>query len=158
MTNFLKNLNIRWKRASRNRNYLINRNKHWLATKVYQSPLDETSAKELINTTPPTPHLAKALSQVNTESPSTSSCNTECSFSPIEALSLILDCSLSKRSYQNLRSKTLKKNSNIFPSYNNVCIAKEECLPSPPEEWHTTNDSAEVTLQDLLDHTTRRIF
>ena len=90
VTNFLKNLKIRWKRASRNRNYLINRNKHWLATKVYQSPLDETSAKELINTTPPTlvfatsrvlkkkeqPHLAKALSQVNTESPSTSSCNT----------------------------------------------------------------------------------
>ena len=102
--------------------------------------------------------MAKALSEVNTESPSTASCNAECSFSPNEALSLILDCSLSKRSYQNLRSKTLEKNSNIFPSYNNVRIAKHECLPSPPEEWHITDDSAEVALQDLLDHTTRRIF
>ena len=45
VTNFLKNLKIRWKHASRNRNYLINRNKDWLATKVYQGPLVETSAK-----------------------------------------------------------------------------------------------------------------
>lgn len=102
--------------------------------------------------------MAKSLSQVNTESPSTSSHNTECSFSPNEALSLILDCGLSKRSYQNLRNRTLEKKSNIFPSYNNVRLAKEECLPSPPEKWHVTDDSAEVTLQDLVNHTTRRIF
>lgn len=45
VTNFLKNLKIRWKRASRNRNYFVNRNKDWLTTKVYQSPSDEARAK-----------------------------------------------------------------------------------------------------------------
>ena len=55
-----------------------------------------------------------------------------------------------------MRNKTLEKKSKVFPSYNNVRSAKEECLPS--ENWLVTDYSAEVTLQDLLDHTTRRIF
>ena len=102
--------------------------------------------------------LAKSLAQISTENRSTSSENfTECSFSANEALALILDCGLSKRGYQNLRNKTLQKKSKVFPSYNGVRSAKEECLPSP-ENWRVTDYSAEVTLQDLLDHTTRRIF
>ena len=51
----------------------------------------------------------------------------------------------------------MRRNQKFFPSYNNVRSAKEECLPSP-ENWLVTDYSAEVTLQDLLDHTTRRIF
>ncbi|XP_064107418.1 uncharacterized protein LOC135216213 [Macrobrachium nipponense] len=102
--------------------------------------------------------MAKSLAQISTENQCTSSENiTECSFSANEALALILDCGLSKRSYQNLRNKTLEKKSKVFPSYNDVRSAKEECLPSP-ENWLVTDYSAEVTLQDLLDHTTRRIF
>lgn len=195
VTNFLKNLKIRWKRANRNRKYLVSKNKEWLAIKVYQSPLVEASGRcrgrprsesfqessektkrrkteELVNKTPQRlvfaasrvlkmkgqTQLAKSLAQVDIENPSTSSCDTECSFSPNEALSLMLDCGLSKRSFQNLRNRTLEKKSKIFPSYNNVRVAKEDCLPSPPKEWLVTDDSAEVTLQDLLDHTTRRIF
>lgn len=34
VTNFLKDLKIRCKRASRNLNYMLSRNKDWLATKV----------------------------------------------------------------------------------------------------------------------------
>ena len=102
--------------------------------------------------------LAKSLAQISTENPSTSSeNNTELCFSANEALALILDCGLSKRGYQNLRNKTLEKKSKVFPPYNNVRSAKEECLPSP-ENWLVTDYSAEVTLQDLLDHTTRRIL
>ncbi|XP_050708971.1 uncharacterized protein LOC126993877 [Eriocheir sinensis] len=140
--------------------------------KTRQKKTKRRKTEELTNTTPQRlvfstsrvlrmngqPQLAKSLAQVNFESPSTSSYNTECSFSPSEALSLILDRGLSKRSYQNLRNSALEKKSKIFPSYNNVRLAKEDCLPSPPEEWLVTDGSAEVTLQDLLDHTTRRIF
>lgn len=45
ITNFLKNLKIRWKRANRNRNYLLNKKKDWLAPKVYEGSLDETRGK-----------------------------------------------------------------------------------------------------------------
>ena len=45
VTNFLKNLKIRWKRANRNRKYFVSKNKEWLAIKVYQSPLVEASGR-----------------------------------------------------------------------------------------------------------------
>ena len=75
-------------------------------------------------------------------------------YSNEEALALILDCKLSKADYQTIRSSALDKNCRIYPSYNDVRSAKETCIPT----IHTTDYTAKVALQDLLDHTSKRII
>lgn len=75
-------------------------------------------------------------------------------FSPEEALSLLIDTESTKRGYLLWRSEALKKNSNLIPSYYAVAKAKEECYP---KNITVTESSAEVGLQELFDHTFQRI-
>ena len=74
-----------------------------------------------------------------------------------EALGYLLDNNMSKRNYQNMRLLVKSRGADIFPSYNDVLAAKSKCRPN--QQYITISDnSAEVSLQGLLDHTTERIF
>ena len=78
-------------------------------------------------------------------------------YSPNEALALMFDCGLSKASYQHLRNGAKERCSNLYPAYNHVRQAKEQYLPSSVDIWTITDFAAEIDLQALLDHTSRRI-
>ena len=75
-------------------------------------------------------------------------------YSADEALALIIDASLTKASYQLIRSGALEKEYNIYPAYNDVRDAKLKCYPANI----TVEDySASVPLKDLMTHTLQRI-
>lgn len=76
-------------------------------------------------------------------------------FSSEQALALIMDASLSKYQYENLRKATNDLGFNIFPSYLKVLQSKKECYPANVE---VTESMACVPLQSLLDHTATRIL
>lgn len=78
-------------------------------------------------------------------------------FTADEALSLFADLDLSKSQYGLLRTRLMKKNLDILPSYNILTNAKKLCYP-PPSSIEITDTCAKVNLQDLLDHTTARIL
>lgn len=75
-------------------------------------------------------------------------------YSPEEALALMVDVKLTKSQYLKLREGTKKRNCNIFPSYAKVLNAKKACYPT---EINVTESMAEVNLQNLLDHTAKRL-
>lgn len=75
--------------------------------------------------------------------------------SPDEALSLLVECKLSKSQYKTIRSVSIAKNSKLYPSYEQVQKAKEKCYP---EGIVATESGASVSLQALLNHTTERII
>jgi hypothetical protein len=78
-------------------------------------------------------------------------------FTPEEALSLLLEMSLTVDNYQLLRTSCVKKgHKNLFPSYKEVVKAKTACRPDP-NTVRITESHAEVQLRSLLEHTTRRI-
>lgn len=77
-------------------------------------------------------------------------------YSPREGLAMILDCRLSKQDYQTIRTGAKNKGYDIYPAYNHVLDAKEECIPS--EGINATDYAAEVGLQELVDHTAKRIL
>ena len=77
-------------------------------------------------------------------------------YSPRESLAIILDCKLSNQDYQTIRTGAKNKDFDIYPAYNHVLDAKEECIPS--EGIKATDYAAEVGLQELLDHTAKRIL
>lgn len=68
-----------------------------------------------------------------------------------DALALLINLKLSKFQYENLH----KSNKNIYPSYPTMAKAKLECLPS---SIVTTESSARVQLQALLDKTSERLL
>ena len=69
---------------------------------------------------------------------------------------MILDCKLSKQDYQTIRTGAKNKGFDIYPAYNNVLDAKEECIPS--EGIKATDFAAEIGLQELVDHTAKMIL
>ncbi|XP_065676347.1 uncharacterized protein LOC124807453 isoform X2 [Hydra vulgaris] len=75
--------------------------------------------------------------------------------STVEALALILDCNSTKASYQLMKNKADSKECNLYPAYNCVRMAKDQCYP---KNISITDCSASVPLQDLLDHTTTRLL
>ena len=86
------------------------------------------------------------------------SCNISCSksYSAEEALALILDCRMSRADYQTIRQGALDKGCMLYPAYNFIVKAKSDCIPD--SGIVTTNYSASVTLQGIMDHTTNRIW
>ena len=76
-------------------------------------------------------------------------------FDADSALALITQMKLTKYQYSILRKATADIGHDIFPTYQKILEAKKKCYPS---NIMITEKSAQVSLQDLLDHTTRRIF
>nr|XP_047129635.1 uncharacterized protein LOC124809545 [Hydra vulgaris]XP_047129641.1 uncharacterized protein LOC124809545 [Hydra vulgaris] len=74
-----------------------------------------------------------------------------------EALALILDIDMSKSDYQRLRNNALSKGCNLYPAYNDVRAAKEQCLPEKTL-WTVNDFSAEINFQALVDHTAIRLI
>jgi len=70
-------------------------------------------------------------------------------FTPNEDLAYILENSLTKQQYVNTRAL------NIYPSYSQVIEAKMQCRPMGIE---VTETSAQVSLQNLLNHTAQRLI
>lgn len=75
---------------------------------------------------------------------------------PNEALSFLLDNSLTKNIYINMRLEARSCGTNIWPLYNDVRDAKAQCRP-PKEVVMISETVAEVPLQSLLNHTVQRI-
>ena len=74
---------------------------------------------------------------------------------PEEALAFLLRCKMTKDVYCEMRRASAESNANIWPSYSKVLESKKRCRPDGIifEEL-----SAHVPLQQLLDHTTKRIL
>lgn len=73
-----------------------------------------------------------------------------------EALVLYIDGDFTKTTYNLMRIGAKNHNADIYPSYHKLLIAKMECYPE--EGINISDISAEVTLQSLVDHTTKRIL
>lgn len=73
-----------------------------------------------------------------------------------EALTFLLDNSLTKSVYTNIRLESKKCGADIWPSYNCIREVKSQCRP-PKEKISISEKKAEVTLQALLNHTSSRI-
>lgn len=78
------------------------------------------------------------------------------SFTPTEALALMLDTDISRQGYQILRTQSKNKGADIYPSYKKIQDEKKLCYPSS-SAIEVSESKAEVKLQALLDHTTQRI-
>lgn len=81
--------------------------------------------------------------------------STDTAFDADSGLALITQAKLSKYQHEILRKATQDIGHNIFPSYRKVIEAKKKCYP---DNIDVTEKSAQVSLQDLLDHTSRRIM
>lgn len=106
--------------------------------------------KEAIMTSSESKRISKALN-------SSKSITNIISYTPTEALALIIDTGLTKNSYQVIRTQANSRGANIYPSYKRVREAKAECYP-PKEFIHITEVISEIKLQALLDFTVRRII
>ena len=72
-----------------------------------------------------------------------------------EALAVTISADLSARGYNVVRKMTNKASAvEVFPPYHKVTEARAKCFP----EVRATETSAEVELQDMLDHTVQRLF
>ena len=71
-----------------------------------------------------------------------------------EALRLFVDGNFTKSSWQLIRSSAQRQHANIYPSYHQIRAAKAQCCP---DGITVESEAAAVPLQDLLDHTTRRL-
>ena len=76
-------------------------------------------------------------------------------YSPEEALNILVETGLTKAQYQLLREGAEAHNAHLYPPYNSVRSAKEACYPPGIT---CTETSAEVPLQALLDTTVRRLL
>ena len=76
-------------------------------------------------------------------------------FSAEKALALILDNSLSKSQYENIRLEAKKNRADIYPPYNEIRECKATCYP---ENICISEDEAMVPLESLLIHTVRRLI
>jgi hypothetical protein len=76
---------------------------------------------------------------------------------PDQALSLMVETKESKHSHLVHRATAKNQFADIYPSYHKIRDAKSRCYPNI-EGQTITEISAEIRLQDLLDHTTRRIL
>ncbi|XP_061401894.1 uncharacterized protein LOC133337701, partial [Musca vetustissima] len=75
--------------------------------------------------------------------------------SPEDALTFLLKNGLTKQQYKNMRQLNLKHYCIIYPTYDNVFKSKLKCRP---DEIKANENSVQVSMQNLLDHTARRIL
>lgn len=74
-----------------------------------------------------------------------------------EALGLIVQCGLTKAQYNVIREKSKEKKADIFPHYTKIADAKKNCYP-PQTSIVISEISAQINLQNLLDHTISRLI
>jgi hypothetical protein len=74
---------------------------------------------------------------------------------PDEALGFLLQNHLTKDQYNNMKRACTESGCNLWPNYNEVVAAKSLCRPNG---IILQEHCAEVSLQDLLNHTAIRIL
>lgn len=67
-----------------------------------------------------------------------------------EALASFITNKFTKQQYKNIRRETKSHNANVYPSYDNLLLAKKRCYP---ESMEITETYAEINLQSLVNHT-----
>ena len=72
-----------------------------------------------------------------------------------ESLAYVLNHNLTKQSYLDMKAASTSKGANIWPDYNQILEAKKKCRP---EGIEVSELEASVPMQNLLDHTGKRIF
>lgn len=78
-------------------------------------------------------------------------------YNDAEALALFIDAKLTKSQYIKIQSGAKERNAKLYPPYHHITEAKKSCYPD--ESGITVSDTcAEVRLQKLLDHTSKRII
>lgn len=78
-------------------------------------------------------------------------------YSDVEALALVIDSNFTKSQYRRIQGEAKSRNMNLYPSYNKIVAVKKECYPD--DQFIMVNEmSAEVNLQELLNHTSSRII
>lgn len=76
-------------------------------------------------------------------------------FSSVEALAITIDLGLTKRNYEALNSYLRHKNINVLPPYISIAEEKKKCTPL---NFTVTKSSVDCSLQEVVDHTARRIM
>jgi len=94
--------------------------------------------------------VKKALAAIKNPNP-----QKICMKTPSEALAYLLNNNLTKDQYNSMKAASRESHADIWPNYNKVLEAKAECRP---EGIVIQETSAYVPLQNLLDHTTKRIL
>lgn len=72
-----------------------------------------------------------------------------------EALAFFVENNLTKQQYINIRLSAKNRNVDIYPSYASSIDARKLCYP---DNCFISKTRCEIKLQDLLDHTSKRIF
>jgi len=72
-----------------------------------------------------------------------------------EALAYIIDSRITKNAYQQTRIGAKQRGANIYPSFKRIIESKQRCYP---ESINVNEISASIPLQQLLDHTTSRLY
>jgi len=72
-----------------------------------------------------------------------------------EALAFFIENDLTKHQYLNIRLTAKQHNADIYPPYDTIITAKALCYP---ENCIVSESFCEIKLQDLLNHTSKRIF
>ncbi|KAL4710844.1 hypothetical protein ACJJTC_016128 [Scirpophaga incertulas] len=73
-----------------------------------------------------------------------------------EALALFISNKFTVQQYKNMQQEAKERGFNLYPSYDSILKAKQNCHPSV-EHITVTDISAKVKLQPLLDHTASRL-
>lgn len=81
--------------------------------------------------------------------------NKYSSYTDDEAVAFIIDTRMTKNAYHKTRLGAKKHGADIYPSYDRVRLAKDRCYP---ENIIISEISASVPLQNLLDHTIKRLW
>lgn len=74
-----------------------------------------------------------------------------------EAVSLLIELSLSQHQYQIIQGLSKARNADIFPPYNRMLEAKKLCYPDSAS-IEVNDVGASIKLQALLDHTAKRLL
>lgn len=76
-------------------------------------------------------------------------------YTPVEALALIVDTSMTKEDYLKVQRGAKARGANIYPAYNQILQIKQTCYP---ENVTISDIEARIPIQKVLDHTVTRLF
>ena len=82
--------------------------------------------------------------------------NAVTKMTPQEGLALMVSANLSKKAYQKIRNNAKLFNADMYPLYDEIRKARQECYPKK-ESITCTESVGQVELESLLHHTTQRL-
>ncbi|KAF2887913.1 hypothetical protein ILUMI_18260, partial [Ignelater luminosus] len=144
-------LHQKWKQCYRSQVRFDSKTKQWLDEGLIMRGKEESASLELGIRGRPKVHFSEASDKTKRRRWNNVVKTMK------EALAPLLDLKLTRHQYITLRyAFKQKKLKTVLPSYNNVIKAKRKCYPDE-QSIVVTDNSAELNLQPLLDHTVSRI-